>query len=614
MKLLQEYASLGKLPFYELVPKELERNLAFREELLNDAAGDRDYQDELWMMCSRDILFYFNAFLWTYDPRRDPNELPFITYSAFQDEAILHVDHAIEHGYHLNLKKTRDQGASWFTLGTIRHRQKFKWRESFMLLSRKEDLVDKTGNSDSLMWKLDFMQEMEPPWMQEAGERASMHMRNLESYGCIDGESTNNDCGRGGRRKAIIWDEAAACTNGFEIIGAIAPNTDCVIRIYTPKGTATEAYDSEKDTEVHKLHWTNHPEQRRGLYRVENGKAVVLDEAYYANRKRPYKFITSGPCVQDGQLRSPWYDKKCKELHWIPALIGAELDLNDQGSESQFFDGPFLAKALLECTTPDFVGELEYDRELCQPKQFLEREKGPLKLWCLLSNGVPANDRTYTVGFDISAGTGASNSTFTVTDDQTGEKVAAYANPAIMPHDFARLGIAIARMFKGPDGEGAMMIWESNGPGRIFGNTVIECGYRNIYYECNERSIVPTSQDIPGWAPTKEKKVAMLGDYRAAQMEAKYLDRDYDCVMEQGSYVFLPNQSVAHSGSARNLDPSGANDNHGDRVIATALSYKASKMRRKKHTQKSTEFPKGSHGWRMKQAAANRKRKSFWKR
>lgn len=610
MKLLSAYEKLGKLPFYKLVPKTLEANLTFRETILNDAAGDRDYQDELWMMCARDILFYFNAFLWTYDPRRSPNELPFITY-PFQDEAICCIDHAIEHGYHLNIKKTRDVGASWIVLGTTRHREKFRWRESFMLLSRKEDLVDKTGNSDSLMWKLDFMQELEPPWMQEASERASMHHRNLESYGCIDGESTNNDCGRGGRRKAIPWDEASACANGFDIIAAIANNTDCVLRVYTPRGTATEAFDSEKHNKVIKIHWLDHPRHRRGLYRVlDGGKVEILDEAYYAKRKKPYKFITKvGPCVHVGQLRSPWYDKKCKDLHWLPALVASELDLNDQGSESQFFDAAFLEEAKKHCTPPDLRGELDFDRDTCEPRQFLDRPQGLIQLWCLLPNGRPVDGRTYTVGFDIAAGTGASNSTFAVTDDQTGEKVAAYANPAIMPHEFAKLGVAVAKFF-----HNALMIWEANGPGRIFGNVVIELGYREIYFDLNERQLVPSPDDVPGWTPTKEKKVSMLGDYRAAQMDGKYLDRDHDCLVEQGSYVFLPNQAVAHSSSSRNIDPSGANDNHGDRVIATALSYRGSKARRKKHEKKPASYPKGSHGWRMQQARKSRENKSYWRR
>lgn len=619
LQLLREYEERGKLPFYKLVPKEFDANLTFREQILNDAQGDPDYQDELWMMCSRDILFYFNTFLWTYDPRRDPNELPFITY-FYQDVSIVLMDHAIENGYHVNFKKSRDMGCSWMLDGVFRHRQKFRWRESFMLISRKQELVDQAGDPDSLFWKLDFLEEMEPKWMQEARERNELHHRNLETKGTIDGESTNRDVGRGGRRKAIGWDERAATPNGFEVIGAIALNTPCVIGVYTPKGTGTEAFSSEKNTLTVKLHWTEHPEHAKGLYQIVKGEAQVIDHGYPWPRdesgKITYEFVVDGPTVKEGMYRSPWYDDTCRKLHNIPALIAAELELDDSGSESQFFDQKFLDEVAEPlCKRPAYVGELDFDRDFCEPRKFIERDNGLFKLWCPLNDrGLPPRDRSYSVGNDVAAGTGASNSVLAVTDDLTGEKVGEYANPRIMPHEFARLAVAVARFFCDQNGEPAILIWEANGPGRNFGTTIIESGFRNIWWKRDDRKISPAPDDIPGWPPTKEGKIAMLGSYREAQMDKKYIDRSIECVKEQAAYVFLPNQSVAHSSAHQALDPSGANDNHGDRVIATALSYKASKNRRPTPAKLDQAPPKGSFLWRRLESQKKRKTGSYWSR
>jgi len=44
------------------------------------------------------------------------------------------------------------------------------------------------------------------------------------------------------------------------------------------------------------------------------------------------------------------------------------------------------------------------------------------------------------------------------------------------------------------------------------------------------------------------------------------------------SYIYTQGGSVVHSGSLNKEDPSGANANHGDRVIADALSWRGVKM------------------------------------
>ena len=42
--------------FYDLVPKDLEANLAFRNELIRMGSTDRKAAEELYIMCSRDLF------------------------------------------------------------------------------------------------------------------------------------------------------------------------------------------------------------------------------------------------------------------------------------------------------------------------------------------------------------------------------------------------------------------------------------------------------------------------------------------------------------------------------------------------------------------------------
>ena len=63
----------------------------------------------------RDILFAFNVFFWTFDPRTKEKDLPFITYD-FQDKAILEINDAIDKQEDLFADKSRDMGVSWIVL------------------------------------------------------------------------------------------------------------------------------------------------------------------------------------------------------------------------------------------------------------------------------------------------------------------------------------------------------------------------------------------------------------------------------------------------------------------------------------------------------------------
>ena len=55
--------------YYNLVPKDRRKNLEFRKWMIQLGTEDLEQRSELWMMCSRDILFYINVFGWLLEPR-----------------------------------------------------------------------------------------------------------------------------------------------------------------------------------------------------------------------------------------------------------------------------------------------------------------------------------------------------------------------------------------------------------------------------------------------------------------------------------------------------------------------------------------------------------------
>lgn len=543
-----------RCPFYHLVPKDPAANLAFRRALIEYGHASRENARTLWLMCSRDMLFYTNAFVWTYDPRREGcPAVPFITY-PFQDAALLELDDCIGQRDVL-IEKSRDMGASWICLLVFEWRWHFKVLQSFLLVSRKEDLVDKTADPKSLFWKLDFIHQHLPRWLLPTYSRQKMHLHNEDNGSTVDGESTGSETARGDRRTGILLDEFASVENGYEMLAATADATNSRIFNSTPKGTGNAFYDVAQ-SEVRKLrfHWSIHPEKARGLY-YDTG----------------------------GQPRSPWYDAECRRRSH-PMEIAQELDIDYLGSDYAFFDPAVLERIQRDEVRPAYrTGQLEFDTDTAEPLRWADGS-GPIHLWTLLDGpGRPANDREYVVGVDVATGTtdasgkGASNSVISVGDRQTGEKVLEYAAAGISPYELAKLAVAICKWFQGPRAAGALLIWEANGPGRLFGDRVIDLGYRHVYYRANERSLSHKVTDTPGWYSTRENKLALIGEYRRALNESAFKNRSFEAIRECRFYVFTPAGGVAHSRSVNTVDPTGARENHGDRVVADALVWKGLK-------------------------------------
>lgn len=531
----------------------------------------------MWEACRRDLLFYVNSFVWGYDPRNMPpipRSVPFVTW-PFQDRGLLEIYLAIQNQHDLLIEKSRDMGASWMLLIVFDWMWRFHREVSLLLGSRKEEYVD-NGKRDkkSLFGKLDHLNDHLPRWLVPEGyDRTNLKIWNGRMESIITGESTNKDFGRGDRRTAVGLDEFAAVENGFAILQAIYDTTGCRIYNSTHQGIATAFYDRRNNPLIKKLvfHWTQHPEKSRGLYFDKEGKP-----------------------------HSPWYDKECAiRKHRI--LIAQELDIDPQGSADIFFDPGTITRIEQDhCRAPWVCGKLHFEHSGMDSRYFQKTPRGELQLWMNLDgSGKPAADRRYAIGADIGMGMGgssSSNSALVVSDCKTQEQVATMATPNMIPEEFAKYAVALAMFF-----HRAYLVWESNGPGRIFGKVVTESGYRNIHYRTNEKKLYDKLSDVPGWVANKDSKLALLGEYRRATTVGDYTLRDVDEVNEMYSFVYMENGAVAHSGSTSGLDPSGAKENHGDRVTASALCWLGTKGRPKLAVDEVLQAPEGSFLWRRQQ-------------
>lgn len=547
--------------------------------------------------CEQDILFFFNFALWTYDPRRrDAPLIPFITWE-FQDRAILTLSDAC--GDHdVLIEKSRDMGASWILLGVFFWRWMFYPGQAFLLGSRKEEYVDKRGDPKSLFWKLDFMLSHLPVWMAPTYERTSLHLANLDNGSTIDGESTNKDFARGGRFTAIGLDEFAAVETSYEVDAASQHATDCRFVNSTPRGVTNAFYDIRQrlpQDQIIRLHWTEHPEKRKGLYTSKNSELIILDTEY--------KFPEGYPFLVDGKVRSPWYDTEQRRTA-NDVLLAQEVDIDYHGSGFPFFQPDMLDRLLHDtCLPPFLVGEAEIDYDAAEVTGFDENPKGRFRLWMNpdAHNRMPG-DRYFAWGADISTGTGASNSVLSMFDMRTKEQVLEFVDSRVRPEDFAVLAVATARWFKGI-GREAAGIWEASGPGRNFGDRVMELGFSNLYFREQEQKLGKPTTDVPGWWPTKQNKADLYIEYRRAMNEGGVIIRSRDQIEECRQIVYTKDQQIVHGGSMNAVDPSGARDNHGDRPTAGALGVKLLGRKKGKTKESEVVVPEGSLAWRRKKRA-----------
>ena len=153
---------------YHRVPKERAANLKWRRKLAIACGRDFGLQRDIRELCRHDILFWVNAFLFTFDPRlvKANPHLPFVTWD-YQDDVILTLKKHLGTD-DIGIEKSRDMGASWKCLAVFLHEWQFFAGRAFMVVSRDEDLVDKTGDPDCLFWKLDYMLGRQPAFLQPA--------------------------------------------------------------------------------------------------------------------------------------------------------------------------------------------------------------------------------------------------------------------------------------------------------------------------------------------------------------------------------------------------------------------------------------------------------------
>ena len=558
------------MPDTPIYPKTLEDNIPYRAEQIAEGWNTPSSREAFKRMCAHDVLYFFNVFLWTYDPRRPLiKNIPFITYQ-FQDDTLLwDKQSAIDQVDNL-IEKSRDLGCSWMFIGNDLHDWLFHPEKVEILWgSWKEEYVDQRGNMKTIFEKFRHALRNMPPWLLPEGFDWKQHdnyMRliNPATGSIISGESTNPNFGRGGRFYRVRFDEYAFWEHDEDAWKGAADSTNCRTALSTPHGAANKfAKLAKSDIRKLSLHWTQHPVKNKDVYRWVDGKVIPIDIA--EDPMAAYKIwlevrLEVPPAeMVGGLIRSPWYDNECLRRKDAKE-VAEELDIDYARSGMPFFDLRMLNKQhiwtvlyrdtfspIIPAGRHILVTLIEIDHKI----EVREDRMGWLRIY-----EMPVREGQYVVSGDSSEGLAKGDEAFGVVREKWSRNVVADFNGAYDPDDFA-LKLQRVGMFYNK----CMIAPENNNMGFSVCSDLRKMDCHLYWTKHKNVKTGEVSKTKPGFTTTAQSRAEMLAQ---AQEEIKKLS------CEVRSPVILGQMAVFTHNEA-NGKPEALGDFLDDGVIAYAI-------------------------------------------
>lgn len=231
----------------------------------------------------------------TYDPRNAgtgvPTKMPFLLFDRQREFVQFLRELTVAEANGL-VEKSRDMGATWLCCGFSVWMWRYQPGSAVGWGSRKEPLVDKLGDPDSIFEKMRIFINALPRVFWPKGFSPDMHMTfmrivNPETGATITGEVGDN-IGRGGRKKIYFKDESAYYERPEKIEASLGDNTNVQVDISTHQGPNT-VFDIKRTaglewrpgesvvrgrTNVFVFDWREHPAKTQEWYERRRSEAI----------------------------------------------------------------------------------------------------------------------------------------------------------------------------------------------------------------------------------------------------------------------------------------------------------------------------------------------------
>lgn len=267
-------------------PPLYERVYAWRLQTLGMLRTDAGMLSDATAYYARHPAEFIMDWMDTYNPRKPDNKwMPFVLFKR-QYEFIRYLEELRRDNENGLVEKCRDIGATWLACGYSAWSLTFIDGDATGWGSRKENLVDKIGDPDSIFEKIRMLIDRLPDIFRPKVSRAHTKIINTETGAIIAGEAGDN-IGRGGRKSRFFIDEAAHVERAEAIEASLGDNTDVRIdmssvnglgnvfhrrreagELWTPDSTVTPGI-----VRVFIFDWRDHPEKTQEWYDRRKAKA-----------------------------------------------------------------------------------------------------------------------------------------------------------------------------------------------------------------------------------------------------------------------------------------------------------------------------------------------------
>jgi len=280
-------------------------------------------------------IHFINDWCDTYDPRNagrnKPSYMPFILFPR-QIQMIEFLQSCLAGEENGLIEKARDMGATWVSSAFSVWLWRFYPGAAVGWGSRKEQLVDKLGDPDSIFEKMRIIirrlpREFWPCGFIEQEHMAYMRIINPETGSTITGEAGDN-IGRGGRKLIYFKDESAHYERPEKIEASLSDNTRVQIDISSVNGLGNVFHRKREageiwtggtaikgKTNVFIMDWRDHPAKTNEWYETRKTKAEAdgLSHIFAQEVDRNYAAAVAGVIIP---------------ADWVNAAIDAHVKLN----------------------------------------------------------------------------------------------------------------------------------------------------------------------------------------------------------------------------------------------------------------------------------------------
>ena len=283
----------------------IHQNLIERAKIMRGCHDNTAKQAAAIALCKKEIVSFFKYWMWTYDPRLEIKDQPFIPYE-YQSEYIIGINQDIMNGEDSLTEKSRDMGVTWSILGIFVYRWLF-FDENFLVGSKTEDDCDTIGDMKTHFERMRYILEKLPDWMLKAfGVSRKMDSKEIDNSGylkiykengaSIVGDAMTPEFSRQGRFKAILLDEFAFIDKAEQVWRACGESAPAKFPVSTPNGSHNHFARLRKSGKirVRTISWQMHPNkdaiwyENQKLRKTDKDIAQELDISYTVSAGTPF--------------------------------------------------------------------------------------------------------------------------------------------------------------------------------------------------------------------------------------------------------------------------------------------------------------------------------------